>query len=121
VSIFFKYESIDYENNVDRFLIFTTDNNLQLMEQCEHWLCDGTFSCVPGIFNQRYTIHRIHYSSVVLAVCIILPNKKEDVYKRMFLALAFLKPQLNPKSMMFDFEKAAMNASKYIFPSINIK
>jgi len=25
----------------------------------------------------------------------------------MFLALKFLKPQLNPKSMMFDFEKTA--------------
>ncbi|KAL4120491.1 hypothetical protein QTP88_013174 [Uroleucon formosanum] len=35
--------------------------------------------------------------------------------------LKFLKPRLNPKSMMFDFEKAAMNALKYIFPSINIK
>ncbi|XP_022171031.1 uncharacterized protein LOC111034225 [Myzus persicae] len=91
------------------------------MEQCEHWLCDGTFSCVPSIFHQLYTIHGINYSKVVPAVYILLPNKKEDTYKRMFLALIFLKPQLNPKSMMFDFEKAAMNASKYVFPSINIK
>lgn len=28
----------------------------------------------------------------------------------MFLGLKFLKPQFNPQSMMFDFEKAAMNA-----------
>jgi len=121
VSFFLKYNSIDYENNLDRFLIFTTDNNLQLMEQCEHWLCDGTFSCVPSIFHQLYTIRGINDSKVVPAVYKLLRNKKEDTYKRMFLAIKFLKPQLNPKSMMFDFEKAAMNASKYVFPSINIK
>lgn len=39
----------------------------------------------------------------------------------MFLALKFLKPQLDPKSMMFDFGKAAMNASKYVFPPVNMK
>lgn len=74
-----------------------------MMEQCEHRLCDGTFYCVPIIFLQLYTIHGINYSKVILAVYILLPNKKGDTYKRMFLALKFLKPQLNPKSMMFNF------------------
>ncbi|KAF0762967.1 Uncharacterized protein FWK35_00003916 [Aphis craccivora] len=101
------------KTSTNRFLIFTTDNNLQLMEQCEHWLCDGTFSCVPSIFHQLYTIRGINDSKVVPAVYKLLRNKKEDTYKRMFLAIKFLKPQLNPKSMFFDFEKAAMNASKY--------
>jgi len=80
------------------------------MEQCEHWLFDGTFSCVPSIFHQLYTILGINCSKVVPAVYILLPNKREDTYKRMFLSLNLLKPQLNPKSMMFDFEKAAMNS-----------
>jgi hypothetical protein len=52
---------------------------------------------------------------------ILLPNKKEETYKRMFLALKSLHPQLSPKSIMFDFEKGAMNAAKCVFPSVDIK
>ncbi|XP_022169656.1 uncharacterized protein LOC111033288 [Myzus persicae] len=91
------------------------------MQICEHWLADGTFSCSPHIFFQLYTIHGVSYSNVVPTAYILLPNKKEETYKRMFLALKTLNPQLSPKSIMFDFEKGAMNAAKCIFPSVDIK
>jgi len=39
----------------------------------------------------------------------------------MFLALTFLKPQLITKSMMFEFEKVPIDASKYIFPLTRLK
>jgi hypothetical protein len=39
----------------------------------------------------------------------------------MFLVLKFLKPQLNLKSMMFDYEKAAMNASNIYFRQLTLK
>jgi len=46
---------------------------------------------------------------------------KKKIHIKVCLSIDIFKPQLNPKSMMFDFEKAAMNASKYIFLLINIK
>lgn len=39
----------------------------------------------------------------------------------MFLALKTLHPQRSPKSIMFDFEKGAMNAAKCVFPAVDIK
>lgn len=39
----------------------------------------------------------------------------------MFLALKILYPQLIPKSILFNFEKGAINAAKSTFPSVEIK
>ncbi|KAF0716852.1 Uncharacterized protein FWK35_00029148 [Aphis craccivora] len=119
---FLQYDSDNYDGYLDRFLIFTTEQNLNLMEICDYWLADGTFSCSPHIFHQLYTIHGVSYLYVVPTAYILLPNKKEETfYKRMFLALKTLHPQLRPKFIMFDFEKGAMNAAKYVFLAVDIK
>lgn len=59
------------------FLNFTTNNNLHLMGQCSHWLCNVKFSCLPSIFNKLYAIHGISYSQVIPVVCVFLLNKKK--------------------------------------------
>lgn len=41
----------------NRFLIFTTQANLQYLASCSLWLSDGTFNAVPSIFTQLYTLH----------------------------------------------------------------
>jgi hypothetical protein len=33
-----------------RILIFSTQKNLQLMEKCEYWYADGTFSTLQNLF-----------------------------------------------------------------------
>lgn len=43
----------------ERFLVYATQENLNLLAECKHWLADGTFKCVPSIFLQMYTIHAI--------------------------------------------------------------
>lgn len=43
---------------------------------CEHWLADGTFSCLPHIINQLNTIHGVNYSNVVPTAYILLSTKK---------------------------------------------
>lgn len=52
------------ENGEDdsRFLIFGTKENLKFLAQCDHVYMDGTFSVVPVIFKQLYTIHGIRVS-----------------------------------------------------------
>lgn len=90
------------------------------MEDCEHWFCDGTFSVTPPIFTQLYTIHGVYYSNVVPSVYVLLPDKKEQSYRRMFEALKSLKPNLCPKTIMVDYEKTAINAIKTEFSSSEI-
>jgi len=50
-------------------------------------------------------------------VYVLLPDKKENTYRRMFGALKSLKPNLIPKTIMTDYEKATINAIKTEFPS----
>ena len=47
----------DTSNGKSRMLIFSTKKDLQKLKSCNFWAADGTFSCVPDIFVQSYTIH----------------------------------------------------------------
>jgi len=115
--LFLHYDS---GTNLPRILIFTIQKNLDFMENCEHWFCDGTFSVASPIFTQVYTIHGICYSNVIPSVFVLLPDKKEDTYRRMFDALKSLKPNLNPKTIMIDYEKTSINAIKTEFPNTKV-
>jgi hypothetical protein len=37
--------------------MFTTNENLNILNAFKIWFADGTFKSVPNIFNQLYTIH----------------------------------------------------------------
>lgn len=116
--LFLQYDSGSSDSK--RILIFATNKNFELMENSEHWFCDGTFSSAPSIFSQLYTIHGIHYSNVIPSVYALLPDKKEETYKRFFRAVKSINPNVNPNSVMMDYEKAAMNAIKCEFPNVII-
>jgi len=79
------------------------------MPQFDYWFCDGTFSSAPSLFYQLYTIHAVQYSNVLPSVYILLPNKKENTYKRMFQALKTIEPNLSPKTIMVDLSGVARN------------
>lgn len=117
-NLFLQYDS---GINTDRILIFSTNYLLKLMTQCNNWFCDGTFSSAPTLFYQVYTIHGVQYSNVLPSVYVLLPDKKEKTYRRMFQALKSITTGLCPKTIMVDFEKAAMNAINYEFPETEVK
>ncbi|CAI6360119.1 unnamed protein product [Macrosiphum euphorbiae] len=50
--LFLQYDS--GSNDSKRILIFATNRNFELMENSEHWFCDGTFSSATSIFSQLY-------------------------------------------------------------------
>jgi hypothetical protein len=91
-----------------------------MIVDCEHLYADGTFSSSPGIFYQLYTIHSVQYSNVLPSVYALLPNKTEEIYIRLFKKIVELKPELNPLSIMLDYEQAAINAVKKVFPQTTI-
>jgi hypothetical protein len=110
---FLKYDSGSAPN---RILIFTTSDNLKLMSECPNWYADGTFKCTPPLFNQLYTIHAVKYSSVIPTVFILMTDRSTNSYVRVLTALNQLKPNLQPKSVMTDFEQAALLAFKTVYP-----
>jgi hypothetical protein len=89
---FLLYESFSKNIEEKRILIFSTEKNVNLLLESKHWFVDGTFSYCPSLFVQLYTIHSIIACNIVPLVYILLPNKKEITYRRMFLALNILKP-----------------------------
>ncbi|KAL4090199.1 hypothetical protein QTP88_025098 [Uroleucon formosanum] len=118
---FLFFDSADSGNFEDRILIFSTSKNLELLTYSKHWFADGTFSSCPNLFYQLFTIHTIQFSNVIPLVYILLPDKKENTYSTMFRNLKLIKPDLNPISILIDFEKAVINSIKTEFPQTKIQ
>lgn len=120
---FLLFDSFDRNTGKPRILIFSTTENLGMMNDCDrrYVYVDGTFSSSPTIFYQLYTIHGIKYSNVLPSVFALLPNKTEETYVHLFNTILKLKPGLNPKSIMLDFEQATINAVKKSVSTNNFK
>lgn len=107
--LFLKYDSASHPpyKKKDRFLIFTTDRNLEFLQQSEHWFADGTFRTSPSLFDQLYIIHgtkKINDNYVGLPLVYVLtPNRKSETYRSVLNALGTLKSGLAPTTVMSDY------------------
>ena len=107
--------------DVNRILVFATDDALALLRQSDHWFGDGTFDVSPLIFFQVYTIHAICQGKVVPCIYALLPNKTGQTYGRLLTEVANNMNGHAPTDMLFDFEQAAFNAARATFPGIEVK
>lgn len=108
----------------DRILIFSTENNLKLMDQSTNWLVDGTFKTVPSLFYQLFTIHVLIQQddqTVSPTIYALLTDKSQLTYTRFFKYLLEIKPSLNPTSVIMDFEHPQSMHSKLFFHMLNNK
>lgn len=106
----------------NRFLIFGTDRNLDLLEECTEWFADGTFFRKnKSLFSQLYTIHGRYEGTVVPLVYIFLPNKSKEIYLTVLMELKRLRPGIEPQRMMVDFEIGFTLACQEVFPNVRIK
>lgn len=93
---FLQFDSAD----MNRTMIFTTENNLKILSQCETWILDGTFKSCPKLYRSKgqvYTIHGIFirrnelgqllsYASLPL-VYALLRDKSRRTYHELFNAV----------------------------------
>ena len=84
------------------------------------WFGDGTFSVVPEMYFQLYTVHTKIGNNYPPFVYFLLPNKTKETYRRMFNILRDLVPNADPDIILLDFELAARNAFKDIFPRTEV-
>ena len=106
----------DSDDGSDRIIIFSTRRNLQLLSSTSNWYADGTFKTAPPLFNQLYSIHGIVNRDVLPLVYILMANKTEESYNKVLSELKALGPTLSPRTIMTDFERAAINAFRAVFP-----
>ncbi|KAF4527869.1 hypothetical protein B566_EDAN014789 [Ephemera danica] len=105
----------------ERILIFATQRGLQCLARSDVWFCDGTFDTAPNLFEQLYSVHCIVENMVIVCAFILLPGKSQHLYDRAFQALHNLRPDMQPKKVLIDFERGAKNALQREFPGIVVK
>ncbi|CAF4099861.1 unnamed protein product [Adineta steineri] len=107
-----------------RLLAFSSLSALKQLAQSTIWNADGTFRTAPKFFSQSYTIHAHDDYSMKPIVFSALPDKFEETYSTVLEALVLYAQTnnviLNPTSILIDFEQAAFNAFKKLFPNANI-
>ena len=102
-------------------IVLGTQENIQMLTRYQNWFCDGTFDSAP-VGYQLYTIHALlNQAATIPLVFCISKSKTEVVYKEIFSTLTENYSMLNPATVMFDHERAAINAFAQIFPISEIK
>uniref|UniRef100_H3A3Y6 MULE transposase domain-containing protein n=1 Tax=Latimeria chalumnae TaxID=7897 RepID=H3A3Y6_LATCH len=110
---FLLHDSVPDDKN--RFLMFSTQENIECLRQHTNWFSDGTFRIVPLNFNQLYTIHSSIEGSILPIVYILIKNRTENSHQQVS---EILKDHgCNPTNVMIVLERAAMNAIQLIFPT----
>ena len=105
----------------ERILIFGTAQSINLLSTSENWFADGTFKTCPEMFYQLYTTHAMVGERIVPCIYTLLPNKQQLTYSPMFTEIHNLIQGVSPSDIMFDYEKAAMNAAEALFLGLEIK
>jgi len=107
-------------DDAGRLLMFGTEDNLGILDQHRHWFVDGTFKVAPELFLQVFTVHALVDKTAIPLIYVLLQDKSERSYTRVFQKLFDLKSTLNPLSVMCDFEKASHNAVARVFPNTQL-
>lgn len=110
-----------YDNNSERrILMFTTLRNLNDLASNSEWACDGTFKCVPLLFEQLWTLHCKIEDRFEPKVFVLMSDRRRTSYTAVLTQLASLA-SLTPTSIMSDFEQAQMDSFPTVFSQIRNK
>jgi MULE transposase domain len=89
------------------------------LSESDTWWMDGTFSVVPAIFAQLYTIHVKVNDEFMPHLWCLLPDKHLNTYTRLFQILQAealkINCVLNPTTVHIDFEMAVITAVRAQF------
>ncbi|KRX70386.1 hypothetical protein T06_14717 [Trichinella sp. T6] len=109
------------QSNSRHILIFATGTNIRLLAACRTWGMDGTFKIVPQWYQQLFTIHAFVAGKLVPAVYCLCTGKDIGKYGYIFQALidkaAVLEVDLNPDTIICDFETDLIPAIRGYFPN----
>ena len=101
----------------DRILIFASDEQVDIIQDTEDFLVDGTFKVVPEIFYQLFIVHGVFRDHVVPLVYALLRRKNAETYQNLILEILKIAPRWSPRTIMLDFEQASIGAFESAFPN----
>ena len=69
------------QDHSNRFIIFGTHENVEMLKNSQIWLADGTFKSTPALFAQVYVIHSLRGGAnpfednhLLSCMFVLLPN-----------------------------------------------
>jgi len=106
-----------------RFLVLGKQRLLQCLRASRHWICDGTFKYVPGLFNQLWTIHgKGGGRSFPACMFVFMTGKSQQLYERVLRVVkALVSPYQGPDVFLCDFELAVHRAIGIVFPTTHVQ
>ena len=105
--------------NGSRMLVYGSQRDF--LTSCDHWYMDGTFDTLPSQFLQLYTVHGIKNGRNIIGFYALLTNKRRTTYEQLFQHVSYFTGNATPTSINIDFELAAINACRAIFPLANVR
>lgn len=134
ISCFQTCADVELPDNISENFLCVQDDDILIfiIEECKQWIAgiklffsDGTFKVAPSPYKQLYTVHGDlgsddEHTRVVPCIYALLPNKQQGTYERMFKAIKLNIPNFEPVLMKIDFETAAINAIKTIYPKVTV-
>lgn len=115
-----------YSGQNGQLLVFCADSELVKLYNSDYVVCDGTFEMSPNSSYQLYSMHGFYREEGMPLVWGLLPNKTKKTYVELFNSIraAFVEKFGNAgqkRLFLTDFETAAIEAIKEVFPSDTIK
>ncbi|KRZ02765.1 hypothetical protein T11_11240 [Trichinella zimbabwensis] len=106
-------------------LVFAMGSKIRLLAARRTWGMDGTFKGAPQWYQQLFTIHAFVAGKLVPAVYCLCTGKDIGTYGFIFQALinkaAVLGVNLNPQTIICDFETALIPAIQGYFPNTRVQ
>ena len=107
-------------------VVFSTEDQLRLLQEADTIYMDGTFTCCPQLWNQLYSLHARKDDQTYPLVYAFLPDRQTTTYVRLFENLKthvhrIFNRVLDPVCVQTDFEMAAIRAVEQSFPNADIK
>ncbi|KAK3909846.1 Endonuclease MutS2 [Frankliniella fusca] len=103
-------------------VVFASGRMLHFLSSCTNLHLDGTFKKRPRkpkcrqIFNLVTRFGR----TVVGVIRVLMMSRSEQAYVTLFSFIKQLVPDLNPERIHWDFERATINALRFVFPNTDI-
>lgn len=120
---FLQYDSGPEDQN--RIVLFYVEEGLIKLCASRSIDADGTFKVVPQMFGQMYTMHGEVGGHVFPLVYCLTVRRTQETYDRIFQHLkqhaTRLGQQLQPDRFVVDFELAAINSVRAVFPEAVIQ
>ena len=111
----------NYSSNLRRSFLFGTEDNLNILDQSDHLVIDGTFKSAPELFTQIFTVHALHPTGWrIPAAYGLLPGKRQQMYENVLEELDSYGPYY-PQSVLVDYEAGIRNAVMKVWPGTTLR